>query len=134
MSVTKFYNLGKNKLFGICRSITGDGVRKTLKIIKNNFKNLKIVEVSSGTKVFDWKIPPEWNVTDAYVLDKYKNKIIDFKNNNLHLIGYSIPVNKTLSKSALFKNLYSISLILKYYIDNHYNIYNIYFPIIIYIC
>ena len=108
MSVTKFYNLGKNKLFGICRSITGDGVRKTLKIIKNNFKNLKIVEVSSGTKVFDWKIPPEWNVTDAYVLDKYKNKIIDFKKNNLHLIGYSMPINKILSKSALFKNLYSL--------------------------
>ncbi len=106
MSIKKFYNLGKNKLFPICRSITGNGVRKTLKIIKKNFPELKIKKIKSGTKVFDWDIPPEWNVTDAYVIDKNNLKIIDFKKNNLHLVGYSIPFKKTLIKKDLFKNLY----------------------------
>ena len=65
----KYLNLGK-KLFPICRSITGNGVRKTLIIIREYLPKLKIFEVKSGTKVFDWKVPPEWNVTYAYVLDK----------------------------------------------------------------
>ena len=98
MSVSKFYNLGKNKLYPICRSITGNGVRKTLKIIKKNFPKLKIYNVPSGIKVFDWRIPEEWNVSDAYVIDKNNKKIIDFKKNNLHLIGYSTPINKVLTK------------------------------------
>ena len=102
----KYYNLGKKKLFPICRSITGPGVRKTLKIIKNQFPKLKIKKIRSGTKVFDWRIPPEWNVKDAYILDKYNNKIVDFKKNNLHLVGYSIPVKKYLNKNELYKNLY----------------------------
>ena len=108
MNIKKFYNIGKYELFPICRSITGNGVRKTLKIIKRNFRNLKIHEVSSGTKVFDWKVPSEWNVREAYVVDKYKRKIIDFKKNNLHLIGYSSPINKNLSKKELFKHVYSL--------------------------
>ena len=66
-----FYNLAKKKLFKICRSITGEGVRKTLKIYKSYFPSLKIKKYSNST-VFDWKIPPEWNITDAYILDKYK--------------------------------------------------------------
>ena len=101
-----YFNLGKNVLFPICRSLTGSGVRKTLKIIKKEFSNLEIKKIKSGTKVFDWNIPPEWNVSSAYVLDKYGNKIIDFKNHNLHLIGYSIPVNKVIKKKELLKNLY----------------------------
>ena len=101
-----YFNLGKNVLFPICRSLTGSGVRKTLKIIKKEFSNLEIKKIKSGTKVFDWNIPPEWNVASAYVLDKYGNKIIDFKNHNLHLIGYSIPVNKVIKKKELLKNLY----------------------------
>ena len=83
-----YFNLGKNVLFPFCRSLTGSGVRKTLKIIKEEFPNLEIKKIKSGTKVFDWTIPPEWNVSSAYVVDKYKNKIIDFKNHNLHLVGY----------------------------------------------
>ena len=79
MSVKKFYKLAKKELFPICRSITGNGVRKTLKIIKKNFPKLKICEVASGTKVFDWNIPKEWNISDAFVVDKYGKKIIDFK-------------------------------------------------------
>ena len=77
--------LGK-KLFPICRSITGQGTLKTLKIIKNEIPNLKIKSIKSGSKVFDWNVPDEWNVKDAYVLDKKNKKIINFKKNNLHLV------------------------------------------------
>ena len=109
MSIKKYYNLAKNTLFPICRSITGNGIRKTLKIIKKEFPDLKIYNIPSGTRVFDWKIPPEWNVSEAYVLDKYNNKIINFKKNNLHLVGYSTPINKLLNKTKLFKHIHSIS-------------------------
>ena len=91
----EIYSFAK-KIFPICRSITGNGVRKTLKIIKRHFSQLRIYEIQSGTKVFDWNIPAEWNVKDAYVIDKYNNKIINFKKNNLHLVGYSTPINKVL--------------------------------------
>ena len=123
MSVKKFYNLGKNKLFPICRSITGDGVRETLKIIKKNFSKLQIHEVPSGTKVFDWNVPREWNIDDAYVIDKNKKKIIDFKKNNLHLINYSIPINKVITKKELFKNIHSLPKLPKAipYITSYYN-------------
>ena len=106
MSTKKFYNLAKNTLFPINRSITGSGVRKTLNIIKKEFPDLKIKKFESGKKVFDWIIPPEWNVTDAYVLDKNNKKIIDFKVCNLHLLGYSIPLRKQVSKKLLMNNIY----------------------------
>ena len=86
--------------------MTGDGVKKTLNIIQKELPKLKIKKFKSGTKVFDWNIPEEWNVTDAYIIDKYNNKIIDFKKNNLHLVGYSIPIKKNITKKELFKNLY----------------------------
>jgi len=106
MATIKYYNLSKYILFPINRSITGSGVKKTLRIIKKEFPDLKIKKATSGTKVFDWKIPAEWNVSDAYVEDKFGKKIIDFKLNNLHLIGYSIPLNKKITKKELFKNLH----------------------------
>ena len=106
MSIKKYYNIAKTKLFPITRSLTGNGVKKTLNLIKKEFPKLKIKKFKSGTKAFDWNIPEEWNVTDAYVVDKYKNRIIDFKRNNLHLVGYSIPVKKNIKKKELFKNLY----------------------------
>ena len=106
MTIKKYYNIAKRKLFHINRSLTGSGVRKTLNILKKEFPKLKIKKMRSRTKVFDWNIPAEWNVTDAYVIDKYNKKIIDFKKNNLHLIGYSIPIKKKISKKELFKNLY----------------------------
>ncbi len=108
MFINKYYKLAKFDLFPICRSLTGRGIKKTLKIIKNEFSDLKIYSITSGTKVFDWNVPSEWNVNDAYVLDKNNKKIINFKLNNLHLIGYSIPINKTLNKIQLFRNLYSL--------------------------
>ena len=108
MSIRKYYNLAKKTLFPICRSLTGKGISDTLLIIKKEFPTLKIHKISSGTKVFDWIIPPEWNVTEAYVLDKNNKKIIDFKINNLHLISYSEPINKIITKKKLFQHLYSI--------------------------
>jgi aminopeptidase-like protein len=108
MSVKKYYQLAKRSLFPICRSLTGDGVRKTLKIIKKEYPKLKICKVPSGTKVFDWNVPSEWNIKDAYILDKNNKKIVDFKNNNLHLVGYSIPVNKFFSKKELFHHIHSL--------------------------
>tara|TARA_B110000971_G_scaffold206880_1_gene230542 strand:+ start:727 stop:2019 length:1293 start_codon:yes stop_codon:yes gene_type:complete len=106
MSIKKYYQIAKKKLFLINRSLTGAGTVETLKIIKKEFSKLKIKKIKSGSKVFDWNIPPEWNVKDAYVLDKNGSKIIDFKNNNLHLIGYSMPLNKSLKKRDLLKNLH----------------------------
>ena len=106
MNIKKYYNIAKTKLFPITRSLTGDGVKKTLNIIQKELPKLKIKKFKSGTKVFDWNIPEEWNVTDAYVIDKYNNRIIDFKTNNLHLVGYSIPIKKNITKKELFKNLY----------------------------
>jgi len=106
MSLQKYYSIAKNDLFSLNRSLTGKGVKKTLKIIQKQFPKLKIKRFKSGQKVFDWKIPPEWNVSDAYVVDKNNNKIIDFKKSNLHLVGYSVPVNIKVSKLELFKNLF----------------------------
>ncbi len=106
MSLKKYYNIAKIKLFPITRSLTGNGVKKTLNIIQKELPKLKIKRFKSGTKVFDWNIPEEWNVKDAYVIDKYNNKIIDFKKNNLHLVGYSTPIKKNITKRELFKNLY----------------------------
>jgi len=106
MNIKKYYNIAKTKLFPIKGSLTGDGVKKTLNIIQKELPKLKIKKFKSGTKVFDWNIPEEWNVTDAYVIDKYNNRIIDFKKNNLHLVGYSIPIKKNITKKELFKNLY----------------------------
>ena len=95
------------RLFNINRSLTGEGNRKTLKIIKKKIRALKILEFKSGKKVFDWIVPPEWNVKDAYVLDQNKKKIIDFKKNNLHLVGYSKAIKKKVSLGELKKHLYT---------------------------
>ena len=111
MTIKKYYKIAKKKLFPLTRSLTGQGVKKTLYIIQKEFPKLKIKKLKSGTKVFDWNIPEEWNVRDAYIIDKYNNKIIDFKKNNLHLVGYSIPVKKNITKKKLFKNLYFLKRI-----------------------
>ena len=108
MSIKKYFQLAKYTLFPICRSITGNGTLKTLKIIKKNFPNLKIIKVKSGTRVFDWKVPNEWNIKDAYITDKFNKKIVSFKKNNLHLVGYSKPLSKILSKKKLFQHIYSL--------------------------
>ena len=97
-----------SNLFPIQRSITGKGNRETLLYIKKELGKLKIIEVKSGTKVFDWKIPSEWNIKDAYIKDEKNIKVVDYKKNNLHIVSYSLPVNKTISFSQLKKNLHFI--------------------------
>ena len=125
MSIKKNYFFAKNQLFGICRSITGLGIKKTLRLIQKKYKNLRIINFKSGQKVFDWEIPKEWNIYDAYILDPNKKKIVDFKINNLHLVGYSIPVNKLISKNELIKKFhfiknqrYAIPYVTSYYNPN----------------
>ncbi len=103
----EMYKLAE-ELFPICRSITGNGVRKTFNIIKKYLPNLKIHEVPSGTKCFDWEIPEEWNVNDAYIKDEKGQKIVDFKKNNLHLVSYSIPTDKKIRLEELNKHLHSL--------------------------
>lgn len=95
------------KLFPICRSITGEGVRETLSIIKEIIP-IKIHEVPSGTKAFDWIIPDEWNIKDAYIKDEYGNRIIDFKRSNLHVVNYSIPFEGELTLDELKKHLHTL--------------------------
>ena len=96
------------ELFPICRSITGNGVRQTLNIIQRDLPEVKTYEVPSGEKVFDWTVPKEWNIKDAYVIDPDGNKIIDFQRSNLHVVGYSIPINETVSLNELQDHLYSL--------------------------
>ena len=94
-------------LFPICRSLTGNGVDKTLAYLQNNIKiNLRIIKFKTGTKVFDWKIPKIWNVSKAYVKRLNGSTIIDFKKNNLHVVGYSSKINKTVNKKSCL-NIYS---------------------------
>lgn len=100
------YSLCK-KMFPICRSITGDGVRKTLEILKEVYNDIKIYEVQTGTKVFDWQVPKEWNIREAYIENSSGEKIIDFKNNNLNVVGYSVPVDKIVDLSELKTIIYT---------------------------
>ena len=85
------------KLFPLNRSLTGKGNVKTLKLIKSQLPNLQIKYFSSGEKVFDWKIPMEWNVQDAWLKDSRGKKILNFKENNLVLLGYSKSINKVVN-------------------------------------
>lgn len=94
-------------LFPICRSLTGNGVRRTLKTLAEHIP-LQIYDIPTGTKVFDWTVPKEWNICDASVQDEHGNRIIDFKNNNLHVVGYSVPVDQWMSLSQLQEHLYSL--------------------------
>ncbi len=96
------------ELFPICRSITGDGVRQTLAFFKRLLPDLQIHEVPSGTAAFDWTVPPEWNIRSAWIKDSQGNIVVDFANSNLHVVGYSIPVQATLSLDELQPHLHSL--------------------------
>jgi aminopeptidase-like protein len=96
-----------NRLFPICRSITGRGVRETLQILGKHIP-LEIHEVPTGTKVFDWTVPKEWNIKDAYVKNSKGEKLIDFQKSNLHVLNYSIPVKKILRLNELKEHLFTL--------------------------
>ena len=96
------------ELYPICRSISGEGVRETLRAIRKRIP-LEMVEVPSGTKVFDWTVPLEWNITDAYVMNREGKRVIDFKAHNLHLMSYSSPVRKKMPLVDLRPHLFTLS-------------------------
>lgn len=95
------------EMYPICRSITGNGVRATLRLLQREIP-VAVKEVASGTKVFDWTVPKEWNLRDAYVKNSRGQKIIDVQNSNLHLLNYSVPVHQRISLEELKKHLFSI--------------------------
>lgn len=94
-------------LYPICRSITGNGFRQSLQILRKIIP-LDVVEVPSGTQVFDWTIPKEWNIRDAYVKNPAGEKVIDFQRSNLHILNYSIPVQGRFSLAELKEHLYTL--------------------------
>lgn len=95
------------ELFPICRSITGKGVHQTLNILKKDIP-LNIYKIPTGTTVFDWEVPREWDINEAYVKNSRGKKIIDFANSNLHILNYSIPVDKKVSFNELKEHLYTL--------------------------
>lgn len=95
------------EIYPIQRSITGDGVRETLSILSKVYP-IEIKEVPSGTKVFDWTVPKEWNCTEAYIKNGKGERIVDYKENNLHVIGYCTPIDEVMNLESLKKILYTL--------------------------
>ncbi len=95
------------KMFPYCRSITGDGVRETLKALREVVPEITVHEMPSGTKAFDWTVPKEWRIRDAWIKNSRGEKIVDFKEHNLHVVGYSTPVDKVVSLAELKSILYT---------------------------
>ena len=105
--MTSFHDLLRS-LFPICRSITGNGVRQTLRMLQEELPGLKTFEVPSGSKVFDWTVPDEWNITGARLTGPSGEVVADFADSNLHVMGYSEPVDCTLSLEELQGHLHSL--------------------------
>src|SRR4051812_12732368 len=95
------------EMYPICPSITGDGGRRTLDLVER-IVPLERHEVPTGTPAFDWEVPREWNVRDAYIADSHGNRVVDFRAHNLHLVSYSSPVRTTCSLEELQTHLYSL--------------------------
>ena len=95
-------------IFPMNRSITGNGVRETLSYIQQIVPELKVHEVPTGTQAFDWEVPQEWNIRDAYVLNEAGERVIDFKKSNLHVVGYSTPIDEWMDLEDLQKILHSL--------------------------
>lgn len=95
------------RLYPICRSITGDGVRRSLAILRESIA-LQVHEIPSGTTVYDWEVPPEWNIDDAAIVGPDGDRVVDFQRHNLHVVGYSAPVSTTLRRAELDQHLHSL--------------------------
>ena len=95
------------ELYPICRSITGNGVRETLAVLKTLIP-LEVHEVPSGTQVFDWTVPKEWNITDAYIKNDEGERIVDFRKSNLHVVSYSVPVKARMRLNELKEHLFTL--------------------------
>src|SRR5216683_1204005 len=95
------------ELFPICRSITGNGIRQTLGMIGKRIP-LEITEVPTGTPVFDWTIPKEWNIRDAYIKNSKGERVIDFQKSNLHVVSYSTPIQKKMALEELKAHLFTL--------------------------
>jgi aminopeptidase-like protein len=95
------------ELYPICRSITGGGVRDTLRIL-GRYAPIQVHEVATGTPVLDWSVPNEWNIRDAYIADTQGRKLVDFKNHNLHVLNYSTPIKRRVPLDELRKHLFSL--------------------------
>lgn len=94
-------------LYPICRSITGNGLRESLRRLQS-YVGLTLCEVPTGTRVFDWVVPKEWNIRDAYIKDSRGARVIDFQNSNLHVVNYSLPVKQRMHLSELRKHLFTL--------------------------
>ena len=103
----EIHNLAR-ELWPLNRSLSGEGVRKTLEIIQRETKTLEIKSFESGQKVYDWLIPDEWEIKDAFIITPIGEKICQFKKNNLSLVGYSTPVNIELDLEELQQHLHSL--------------------------
>ncbi len=95
-------------LFPIARSLSGPGVRETLAYLQQLVPELEVHAVPSGTKAFDWTVPPEWTIRDAHIDDEAGRRVVDFRKSNLHVVGYSIPVRETLTREELEPHLHSL--------------------------
>ena len=96
------------ELYPICRSITGSGLRQTLRLVQQQLSGLELHEIPTGTRMFDWTVPKEWNIRDAYIKDAAGNRIVDFQTSNLHVVAYSVPVRRRMSLAELRPHLHSL--------------------------
>jgi aminopeptidase-like protein len=114
-----------SELFPLNRSLSGNGNRETLRILKAIVPNLKVFETEVGYQAYDWRVPEEWNISEAYIESSDGRRIAQFSENNLHVVGYSIPVDKFVSKDELLDHLYfsdalpnAIPYVTSYYAKN----------------
>ena len=97
-----------DRMFPICRSITGNGFRESLEMLREAVPEIKVYEVPTGTAVFDWTVPKEWNIRGGGIYRLNGDKVIDFKDSNLHIVGYSLPIDKVVSREELLEHVYTM--------------------------